>query len=540
MLERKPKVLGLMIGVALGVCVALPVKVNAASLTDIVNNIYGSFTSSGGTVASTNDGRVAFMGGAASLRFNPKQIRAVNFSAPSASVSCGGIDFFAGSFSMMSKDELIAAGRNIAAGATVYAFRLALNSVCASCNSIMTSIQNIMNRINELATTSCEDTVAALSQVYDPEKAKELPTNSVMNSVSNGLKNVEGILGAGDASKGENWLEWLKNSGKTVDEVALEDKQFAELQADIGFNIAFNTEAPMYLVPWLITGDYKRGTPSNNIMAKSVVWNLLTKTVECANDTDIEAERCGLKFREKVQWNMYDLIYGGASDNDSGNRVSFNYEYCNAVVHHNGSQVSNVAESSMNASTRVVCDYANETYLQTNAVQAIGPQILKDFFGVNAIDSDSNKPPAVKPNQVCDPTDKIIASNNGSAFNKLFLTNASPFTPQQNFLVKLMGPEYTYDLYKINSRGNYVTDENEATFSCSHAFERANTRLLQVFKQLEDGVLPGFERAIQAINSDPRLSSTVKPQYIKRIMELADSTRKSFRERKVASANNGG
>ncbi|KJG37799.1 hypothetical protein UA32_12680 [Photobacterium angustum] len=539
-MQRKsnPKI-GLLVGAALSASITMPISANAVDMSDIVSNIYGSFTSTSGTVNSTNDGRLAFMGGAASLRFNPRQIRAVNFSAPSASVSCGGIDFFAGSLDIMSKDDLIAAGRNIAAGATVYAFRLALNSVCSSCMSIMTSIQNIMDRINELANATCEDTVKVLSSHVNPDDALSFPTNAVMEQVSNGFTNVEEMIGAGDAAEGGSWVEWLSNSGSNVEELKTNNPKFAELQSDIGFNIAFNTEAAMFILPWLLSsGDFLLGSPSNNLVAKSALWNLLSETVECANDTDEKALRCGVKDRDKLDWTIYDLVHGASRPSTTGFRDKFHYQTCNAKMYHNGAQMpGSVSESSLNASSRAVCKYDTDTQIPSSTfIHALAPNIYKEFYGVNSLTTNTASPEVPDPQLICesDNTLKTNPANANSAFNKLF--TGGSFNGEQRFIVQLMGAKFTHDLYKLNGDGKYITNVNENGIGCMEAFEATYKRMREVVKMLENGTLPGFERAIKAIKNDPRLSSQVKPGYIAKLRELQESTAKQFQTNLITSS----
>lgn len=534
--------IGLLIGAAFSISLTMPTTANAVDMSDIVSNIYGSFTSTSGTVNSTNDGRLAFMGGSASLRFNPREIRAVNFSAPSASVSCGGIDFFAGSLDIMSKDDLIAAGRNIAAGATVYAFRLALNSVCASCMSIMTSIQNIMDRINELANATCEDSVDILTSYVEPSKAKSFPTNAVMEQVSNGFSRVEEMIGAGDAAEGGSWVEWLSNSGSDIETLKAENQKFAELQSDIGFNIAFNTEAAMFILPWLLDkneSDFLLGTPTNNQQAKSALWNLLSTSVECATDTGEDAARCGIKDRDKIDWTIYDLIHGASKPTSTGFRDKFHYQTCNVVMMHNGAAMpGNVSESSLNPTTRAVCDYETQTQVPNNDfIHALAPNIYKSFYGVNSLTTNTSSPEVPDPQLICETNNtlKTHSANANSAFNKLF--TGGSFTGEQRFIVQLMGAKFTHDLYKLNGDGEYIINVNENGIGCMEAFEATQKRMLHVVKMIENGTLPGFERAIKAIRNDPRLSSHVKPSYTAKIRELQVSTLKLFQSNLITKSS---
>ncbi|WP_425315793.1 conjugal transfer protein TraH, partial [Vibrio owensii] len=73
----------------------------------------------------------------ASYRVKGVRANVVNFQPPKISGGCGGIDFFAGSFSLINSDQLVQMGRAIAQGVPSYAFNLALTSVCPSCLSLI-------------------------------------------------------------------------------------------------------------------------------------------------------------------------------------------------------------------------------------------------------------------------------------------------------------------------------------------------------------------------------------------------------------------
>lgn len=77
--------------------------------------------------------------------------------APTWEAGCGGIDFFAGAFSVITKDELVQMARGIAAGAPGYFFNLAIDSVCPTCGANMKELARRLNSFNELAQTSCTD-----------------------------------------------------------------------------------------------------------------------------------------------------------------------------------------------------------------------------------------------------------------------------------------------------------------------------------------------------------------------------------------------
>ena len=92
------------------------------------------------------------------------------FQAPSWGGGCGGIDIFAGSFSVITKDELVQMARGIAQGAPGYFFQLAIDSVCPSCGANMKELVKRLNQYNEMFTDSCNrfwDMVSDKSGIND-------------------------------------------------------------------------------------------------------------------------------------------------------------------------------------------------------------------------------------------------------------------------------------------------------------------------------------------------------------------------------------
>ncbi|EGQ7975614.1 hypothetical protein I7Z51_004596 [Vibrio parahaemolyticus] len=131
---------------------------------DPLKEIFGMMTTSTGSQVYESQKRNGVAFGTFSARFSMYQPKVINFQAPSMNAGCGGIDFFAGSLSLIKKEELVQMGRSIAAGAAVYAFNLAVESICPSCAQGMAWLQDKLDKFNDLVSMSCQDTVNALSE----------------------------------------------------------------------------------------------------------------------------------------------------------------------------------------------------------------------------------------------------------------------------------------------------------------------------------------------------------------------------------------
>lgn len=139
----------------LAVSLTLPSQSNAG-LEEALENMLGANVqvNSGGPISSARRG--GFYGGSVYIRGRVMNVNVLNFTPPSFSSGCGGIDIFAGSFSMINKEQFIALLRSIAQNAAGYAFQLALKNICEQCATIMAQLQKAIQAMNEFSGNSCQ------------------------------------------------------------------------------------------------------------------------------------------------------------------------------------------------------------------------------------------------------------------------------------------------------------------------------------------------------------------------------------------------
>lgn len=151
----------LLLATTLGLSLALPSQSIAG---DPLKEIFGMMTTGTGSQVFESQKRNGVAFGTFSARFSMYKPKVINFQAPELNAGCGGIDFFGGSISLLKKEELVQMGRSIAAGAAVYAFNLAIESICPSCSQAMAWLQDKLDKFNDLVSTSCQDVVNGLSE----------------------------------------------------------------------------------------------------------------------------------------------------------------------------------------------------------------------------------------------------------------------------------------------------------------------------------------------------------------------------------------
>lgn len=144
-----------------------------------------------------------WVGPAFQARNNLPSAKFVTFQPPSITSGCGGIDFFAGSFSLITKDELVQMARGIAAGAPGYFFNLAIDSVCPTCGANMKELSRKLEQFNKYGTDSCNQ---FWDWATDDGKAVKDRLTSEDNSIIRASDAIAGFIpdfGAGMSDKSD-------------------------------------------------------------------------------------------------------------------------------------------------------------------------------------------------------------------------------------------------------------------------------------------------------------------------------------------------
>lgn len=107
-----------------------------------------------------------YTGGSLWTRFPTRTVSPLNVQLPSARAGCGGIDLFAGSFSFINADELVAMLKATANNAIGFAFQLAIDSISAEIGGVMKDMAHRAQQINQFNMNSCEQAQAAIGALW--------------------------------------------------------------------------------------------------------------------------------------------------------------------------------------------------------------------------------------------------------------------------------------------------------------------------------------------------------------------------------------
>jgi len=188
-------------------------QIAQANIEDLIDDSLSSLTDNNQSLSNVTDPSMGMTqrrgylsGGSVSYRGKIVNTNIVNAQAPRITAGCGGIDLFGGSFSFINADQLKALLKAVASNAQTYAFSLALDNMCPTCNKEMQKWADWVNQLNQNLSDSCE-------------AAQWLVDNSGLEA---GLQNVRTkiLSDTGTADDNHSAKNTQLASGKTQEEAA--------------------------------------------------------------------------------------------------------------------------------------------------------------------------------------------------------------------------------------------------------------------------------------------------------------------------------
>lgn len=146
------KITAIIVIVVMITTIAIPTSANMGGYLD------GLLSQMKGLAPKAYEGqsRGYFVGGSASVRWGFQEQPLVSFTPPSLKVGCSGIDLVMGGFSYLNFEHLVQKLQAILSAAPAFAFKIALKTLCESCDNVITALENIANIINQLNVDSCQ------------------------------------------------------------------------------------------------------------------------------------------------------------------------------------------------------------------------------------------------------------------------------------------------------------------------------------------------------------------------------------------------
>lgn len=145
-----------------------------ASIQSDLNSFFDSMgLNSNVTPPGAYEGQTAgyYTGGNLFARAPVRNYNLMTVQMPSARAGCGGIDLFAGGFSFINSDQLVAMMKNIGSNAVGLAFQVALSTISPKLSGLLQDMQNMANDINSASLNSCETAATMLGSVLPQSDA---------------------------------------------------------------------------------------------------------------------------------------------------------------------------------------------------------------------------------------------------------------------------------------------------------------------------------------------------------------------------------
>jgi len=353
---------------------------SSASLQSDIDEMFRKFGFQSNTTAPG-----AYMGqtmgyltpGALNIRATTNTIKPFTITPPRFKAGCGGIDMFFGGISFINKEQFIALAKQIGQNAIGYAFHLALNAICTSCESMLQNLQNFIQKLNKLQTDTC---TAAETLVHWGASAMGLDTQMKCAQFR--------VYEKGD-DPDTAWKTCTGSPGSFLN----------ELWADFTSNPGNNTKAT---VPSVVPGNAAaQGLARTNELdteQKEIAMSLVGTYVRCANNNGVDNNAKWvaptLKFKdfwlgndnaEVYTWNsnLQDCNVTKRTQNISG----FRKKVIDAITRIaqarlTGSQLSTNDQEFINASTVPIIPLLDEARNQPAVVNAT-VELLADVVAVD-------------------------------------------------------------------------------------------------------------------------------------------------------------
>lgn len=206
-----------------------------ANIDAMSNNMFASVLTNytpSGVYQTQSQGIIA--GPSYYARIKNSNVQLMNLSLPRLKADCNGIDAWGGSFSFISADQLVNFLRTIASQAVPYAFKLALDAICPSCEKHMQKLQEIANFVNSMTYNSC-DTTKKLFTMINKE-------TGVGDAITEAVKPVATSIGTALGSFTDFFAGQRNNN--TTPEAALVNSfpaQAREIKGNIAWKILTNS-----------------------------------------------------------------------------------------------------------------------------------------------------------------------------------------------------------------------------------------------------------------------------------------------------------
>ena len=152
-----------------------------------------------------------YWGGGIRIRTPNMNVTPLILRVPRIDAGCAGLDIVFGGFSFLNFEYLVQFLERTLQAAPAFAFSMALNALCDSCESILNKLNALANQINSMNLNSCQAAQLIGSKIGQwagsilREDVEQGKNESWLNAIDEKLKSFQGLL--------NSWIQNLGNSG---------------------------------------------------------------------------------------------------------------------------------------------------------------------------------------------------------------------------------------------------------------------------------------------------------------------------------------
>lgn len=227
--------------------VAFAVASTAPAYAGVESDMRGFFDSIGtlGNVTGpgAHQGQEAgfYTGGNLYMRVPSRNAQLAALSMPGFRAGCGGIDAFAGAFSFINADQLVAMMKSIASSAIGFSFKLALETISPVIAETIGELNDLAQRINQTNISSCETAQALVGGLW-PRSDRASKTICEQLGNSSGIFSDYAASRHGCGSEGQRTTTLNNATGPIQDTINLNKNMTWEAMKKNNFFSAMSNE----------------------------------------------------------------------------------------------------------------------------------------------------------------------------------------------------------------------------------------------------------------------------------------------------------
>lgn len=212
-----------------------PVK---ADMTAQMNAMFTGMMNVSPPGAYDTQRRAEISGGGIAARSRIMNADLITFNPPSFRAGCGGIDFFAGSFSFINAQQFTQLMQAVASNAVGYAFNLAMDQMCPQCMRTIETLQRKIQELNQYFGNSCQIAQGIVNDGWEAISGKRAGEASI-------IRTAEGI--------GDVFESWTTTTGESPTQ-AVARAAPAEMAQRLEGNLTWRALKSHGVDRWFATG----------------------------------------------------------------------------------------------------------------------------------------------------------------------------------------------------------------------------------------------------------------------------------------------